>query len=55
MAVSEDDSEREEKEATERESRRMGNVLQQDLGAGESLIDYDDSAVKQGLAVVCLL
>lgn len=33
----------------------MGNVPQQDLGASESLIDYDDSGVKQGLAVVCLL
>ncbi|GAA6098364.1 uncharacterized [Tachysurus ichikawai] len=26
----------------------MGNAPQQDLGAGEPLIDYHDSAVKQG-------
>lgn len=39
----------------EKASKRMGNVPQQDLGAGESLIDYHNSAVKQGLAVVCLL
>lgn len=43
------------KRVREKESERMGNVPQQDLGVGESLIDYDDSAVKQGLAVACLL
>lgn len=49
--------EKEKKEAEEREkaSKRIENVPQQDLGAGESLIDYDDSVVKQGLAVSCLL